>query len=290
MSIISNQEDNIIKFRTADGLTLVAEAFGNPTQSPVLLLHGGGQTRHSWKQTGAILGRKGWFVLSVDSRGHGDSDWSVDKNYSMEFLARDLIQITESLVQKPILIGASMGGITGTMALKDIPDLFKALVLVDVSPKMEMKGVNRILDFMAAKPGGYHTLEEVHEAVKAYLPHRKNIGSINGLAKNLRKLPNGNLGWHWDPALLEVWKKSFTEKSAIDFESMQLEILKNLKIPTFLIRGGMSDVISEEIVSELLNTVPGLKYKDVTEAGHMVAGDSNHVFTEAVLEFLDTLR
>ena len=273
-------------FQTAPDITIVADTFGNSSDTPVLLLHGGGQTRHSWKQTGMRLAEAGWYVIAPDTRGHGESSWSKNLEYSFDYLTDDLIAIISSLDKKPILIGASMGGICSIIALSRQPDIASALVLVDVSPDMEKKGVDRIFDFMSARPNGYGSLQEVQDAVTAYLPQRKNRGSLKGLKKNLRKLPNGNWGWHWDPNMLEVWKNNTTHRDPSQINDFLTEILKNLQIPALLVRGAMSDVVSKKTVSKLLAIAPQLQYVDVQDAGHMVAGDSNAVFTEALLDFL----
>ena len=119
---------NTIHFNTAKDITIVADAYGNPIDKPLLLLHGGGQTRHSWKKTGVRLAQQGWYVIATDSRGHGESSWSKEKNYSFDFLTDDVISIVNSLDQKPVLIGASMGGLTSIMALSRQPDLALSLI------------------------------------------------------------------------------------------------------------------------------------------------------------------
>ena len=280
-----------VRFKTDEEITIVADAYGDPKNQPILLLHGGGQTRHSWKKTGERLAEAGWYVVATDSRGHGESSWSKKKNYRFDFLADDLISIAKKFDKKPVLIGASMGGLTSIIALDRYPDLASTLILVDVSPKLEKKGVDRIFDFMSAKPEGYASLQEVQDAIIAYLPQRKNAprgkANIKGLQKNLRRLPNGNWGWHWDPEMLNVWMSLSNHRDPSEMSDLLNTVLRDLSIPALLVRGGMSDVVSKEIVQELLQSAPNLAYVDVKDAGHMVAGDSNDVFTDALLTFLN---
>jgi len=276
-----------IFFQTTPDITIAADIFGDPKNEPILLLHGGGQTRHSWKKTGQKLAATGWYVIATDARGHGESSWSKKLAYNFSHLTDDLVAIINSLDKKPILIGASMGGICSIMALSRQPDLAKALILVDVSPDMEKKGVDRIFNFMSAKPDGYATIQEVQDAVTAYLPQRKNRGTLKGLKKNLRKLPNGNWGWHWDPKMLEVWRNNTHISNPHQINEFLYDVLANLQIPALLVRGAMSDVVSKTTVAKLLKIAPQLQYVDVQDAGHMVAGDSNAVFTNALLEFLE---
>lgn len=285
-----NETRKVINFKTAEDITIVANAFGKPTDTPVLLLHGGGQTRHSWKKTGERIAAKGWYVIAPDARGHGDSSWSKQLNYSFTYISQDLLHIINSLKQKPVLIGASMGGLTSMMVLSQYPDIAKALILVDVSPKLEKKGVDRIFKFMAANPEGYESIEAVQAAIANYLPHRKNTGSTNGLKKSLRRLPNGNYSWHWDPKMLEVWQSLSSHRNPSEFDGLFTEVLTNLSIPNLLVRGGISDVVSKATVKELLAIAPNLQYVDIKDAGHMIAGDSNDIFTNALLDFLRQVK
>lgn len=282
-------QHNILRFQTDEEITIVADAYGNPTDDPILLLHGGGQTRNSWKKTGEILAAKGWYVIATDARGHGDSSWSKEGNYHFDYLRKDTVAIAKTLEKAPIFIGASMGGICSLAAIHYHPDIAKGLILVDVSPRIEKKGTDRIFAFMSAKPEGYASLEEVQAAVRAYLPNRKNIGSLKGLKKNLRQLSNGRYGWHWDPAMLKVWQAKTNNVANKETEEFLMDALMNLKIPAMLVRGGISDVVSIEIVQELKEKAPHLTYVDVADAGHMVAGDSNYIFTNALLTFLETI-
>src|SRR5690606_31887588 len=137
-----------------------------------LLLHGGGQTRHSWHRSGARFAAAGWTSIAIDCRGHGDSEWASDGDYSMDALVGDLAAVVTELDVVPALVGASMGGITSLVALGESAVDARALVLVDVAPRTEPEGVRRILDFMASAPNGFATLEDVADAVAAYNPHR----------------------------------------------------------------------------------------------------------------------
>ena len=193
-----------VTFRGVDDLTLVADEWnhergGRPT---VLMLHGGGQNRYSWKNTGQILADHGFHVVALDSRGHGDSDRSPTANYAVEALCADILQVLYQIGRPVVLIGASMGGLTGILAAHEAgPELVTKLVLVDVVPRFEKDGSARIRDFMFSHVHGFDSLEEAADAVAAYLPHRTKPRSPEGLKKNLR-LRDGRWYWHWDPAFL----------------------------------------------------------------------------------------
>lgn len=276
-----------IAFETPDGLTLRAGAWGDPKAAPVLLLHGGGQTRHAWAGTAAALAEDGWRAISLDLRGHGDSDWCPRGDYNHSAFAADVAAVAETLEKPPVLVGASLGGMSSLFALgraqaENRPPPASALVLVDIATRMEIDGARRILEFMKQKPEGFTSLEEAAETIASYNPHRRKSGNLEGLKKNLRLKEDGRYRWHWDPAFVNDRLKP---DSGNVLESLS-DAARGLSIPTLLVRGRMSDLLSQEGANEFLDQVPHAHFVDVSNAGHMVAGDQNDHFTRAVLEFL----
>ncbi len=265
----------------AQGLTIRGDAWGDPSGRPVILQHGGGQTRHAWKGAGETLGEAGYYAVSIDARGHGDSDWSPDASYEPEMNVQDLIAVSEAIgAEAPILVGASMGGSTGLLAVGTDRLTASALVLVDIAPQVEVKGTQKIKEFMDQKPEGFESLEEVAAAIANYQPQRKRPRNLDGLAKNVRLGSDGRYHWHWDPARRNrTW--SMSEHRA----SLQVAA-DNLDLPVMLVRGGMSDVLTEEGAQAFLAQCPHAEYVNVTGAAHMVAGDRNDVFSGAVVDFL----
>lgn len=268
-----------------NGVRLVADAYGDPSHPPVLLLHGGGQNRHSWGGTAAKLAKGGFYAVSADMRGHGDSGWDPFGEYGMGVL-RDDVEAWCALLGRPALVGASMGGMAGLRtegqrALEGLPPAAAALVLVDIAHRSEPEGVQRIVDFMTSRPEGYASLEEAAEAVAGYLPHRP-PPNIDGLARNLRLGDDGRYRWHWDPAFMDMRRRPPVSLAINDNEAHA----RALTLPVMLVRGRMSDVVSEESAQEFLQLVPQAEYVDVGDAHHMVAGDRNDAFTEPVVEFL----
>jgi len=276
-----------LSFKSPDGLTLRAEAWGNPANDPVLLLHGGGQTRHAWAETAATLAEDGWRAISLDLRGHGESDWCPQGDYGHPAFAADVTAVAESLPRPPVLVGASLGGMSSLLALGSAqadsrPAPASALVLVDIATRMEIGGAQRIMNFMKQKPDGFESLEEVAEALSVYNPHRRKPTNLNGLKKNLRLHTDGRYRWHWDPAFVEG--RLGPDRGDI-LRSLD-DAATGLSIPTLLVRGRMSDLLSQEGADEFLAQVPHAQFVDVSDAGHMVAGDQNDHFTRAVLDFL----
>ena len=287
MDIASTPSSRECRFSMADGVQIVGDAWGEPANPPVLLLHGGGQTRHAWKGTAAVLARRGYHALAVDLRGHGDSGGSPDGNYARDRFASDVREMAASFDRKPILIGASLGGIASLIAAGEAPQpIAAALVLVDVTPRVDPAGVARIRGFMAAHiDDGFATLEEAADAIAEYLPHRRRPTRLDGLRKNLRLGSDGRFRWHYDPAFVRD-ESRHTEGNR---EERLTRAAQNLDVPLLLVRGGSSELVSAEIAREFVAKVPNARYVDVHGAAHMVAGDVNDPFTDQVVAFLDGL-
>ncbi|MBI2800437.1 MAG: alpha/beta hydrolase [Gammaproteobacteria bacterium] len=273
--------DPMMRWAGAQGVTLAGDYWGDPAGPLVLLQHGGGQTRHAWKSAGEALGGAGYFALAFDARGHGDSDWAPDGEYSQDLMVQDLVCLLSALGRRrPVLVGASMGGGTSLVAVGEDRVDATALVLVDIAPRIEPEGVQKIQAFMSQRPEGFDSLEEVAAAIGAYQPHRKPPKDLAGLAKNLRRAPNGKYRWHWDPRFTGLRRE-------MDKRTIRLEACaRALNLPTLLVRGGLSDVLSEEGAQAFLKSCPQSEYVNITDAGHMVAGDRNDIFGNAVIDFL----
>lgn len=283
----------MIEFVGRDGNRLASDAAGDPADPPAILLHGGGQTRHSWGTTLGALADKGWRAYAVDLRGHGDSEWAADGDYTLDAFAGDVLAITRQLGAAPALVGASLGGIASLAAIGEHTDenVARALVLVDVAPRMEEQGRMRIGTFMMEHmESGFGSLDEVADAIQRYNPHRPRPSDLGGLAKNLRER-DGRWYWHWDPEFIggRLGGADETRASLVDPARLKLAAAA-LTVPTLLVRGRVSDLLSEEGARELLELVPHAQMVDVAGAGHMVAGDRNDLFNEAVVTFLESVR
>jgi pimeloyl-ACP methyl ester carboxylesterase len=275
-----------VEFRGEGDLALVADEWNRAVavasdRPTILMLHGGGQNRYSWKNTGQVLADDGFHVVALDSRGHGDSDRAPGAEYSLEILCHDVLNVLNAIGRPVALIGASMGGLTGLLAADRAgPDKVTKLVLVDVVPRFDKNGSARIRDFMFSHVHGFDSLEEAADAVAAYLPHRKRARNPEGLKKNLRHR-NGRWYWHWDPAFMtKPQDDPFLRTERLEQAAI------GLKIPILLIRGKLSDVVSIEGVNDFLDKVRGAELVELSDAGHTAAGDDNDAFTEAVVQFV----
>lgn len=270
------------EFPSADGLTLVGDT-GGPEGAPlVLLMHGGGQTRHSWSGAMRALVSAGYRVVNLDARGHGESSWSEAKAYRIDDRIKDVHAVVDGCGVPFALVGASMGGLTSIHAVGQGLSP-AALVLVDIVPDMEPAGVERIVSFMNAHHGGFASLDEAADAVAAYYPERPRPKDPRGLMKNLRLRDDGRLYWHWDPVMFGVEDpKQFRDPLAQSTRRLG----ERGDVPVLVVRGKLSDIVSDASIASFREKVPHAEAVDVSEAGHMVAGDKNDVFNAAVIDFL----
>jgi pimeloyl-ACP methyl ester carboxylesterase len=263
------------------GVRLAMDGYGPDEGAPVILLHGGGQTRHAWGATARRLGAEGYRVLSLDLRGHGDSGWAADGDYGFSAFRDDVRAVLDLAGPPAVLVGASMGGIAALLAAGEGPrEKVRALVLVDITPKVAGPGTERIIAFMNANPDGFADVEEAADAVAGYLPHRPRPRDPAGLMKNLR-VRDGRLHWHWDP--------SFIRRAAgecLDHDERLSQAARQVTAPTLLVRGEESEVVRPDDVEGFLSLIPQAEVADVAGAGHMVAGDRNTVFGDAVVSYL----
>lgn len=290
-----------ISFTGAHDNRLVGDDFfagdeaGRASAPTALLMHGGGQTRHAWGGTAERLAGRGWRAIALDQRGHGESDWLACGAYGFRDFGADARCVAQALTGEggpaPVAIGASLGGLAAILALGDDPDAepcFRALVLVDIVPQMDPRGVDRIQSFMMAHAReGFATIDEAADAVARYLPHRPRPRSLDGLRKNLRRADDGRWYWHWDPAFLDGpgsvnadWRES---------EAALHRCARAIRVPVLLVRGGSSELVTPEAAQAFRELVPHAEFIDVAQARHMVAGDRNDIFSNAVETFLGRL-
>ena len=273
-------EPEAITLASADGMNL-AGSLSAGTGTPVLLAHGFGQTRQSWLGTQLRLAAAGHTSLAFDMRGHGQSARNpTDLPYAADQFVADLATATAALGRLPVLVGASMGGLTGLLA-QSRQRLFSALVLVDVTPRWEAAGAQRIHSFMTAFPDGFDSFEHAAEAIADYLPHRRQRKTPAQLAYLLQANPDERLQWHWDPRLLSEFFAGGEQ-----LQEMVSAAAREIDIPVLLISGGRSDLVSDDTVSHFLELVPHAEHIRLADATHMLAGDDNDGFTDTLLGFL----
>ena len=270
------------------GTRIVADRLGDPRTPAVVFLHGGGQTRRSWGRAAAAVAERGWQAITVDLRGHGESDWSEEADYRLTSFAGDVQEVLRQLPPRPILVGASLGGFTTMLLAGEIsPAIAGAVVLVDIVPNMDPSGAMRVHAFMADRvKKGFESLDEVADMIGEYNPNRPRPTDLDGLRTNLRRRGD-RWYWHWDPKFIsDTASRPPSELSDVDRMNAAVATILANNVPMMLVRGQMSDLVGQEHADEFLARFPQVEFVDVCGAGHMVAGDRNDVFADAVLDFL----
>ncbi|MFN8627419.1 MAG: alpha/beta fold hydrolase [Candidatus Binatia bacterium] len=272
--------DHSVKAR---GLTFHFTAWGAADQPPLLCLHGATQTAHSWDEVAPDLSAS-YRVLCLDQRGHGDSDWAADGDYTRETQAGDIDAITDALGLPPfLLIGLSMGGINAITFTARYPHKVTALVIVDVSPEIQERGVQSIRTFVQAADE-LESVEAFVERAHRFNPRRSLENIRSRLAHNLKQLPNGKWTWKYDKALRSL-EGGFRGNPLVNL----WDDVRKIRCPTLIIKGGESDILSSESAEKLRATIPNSRLAVVAGAGHSVMGDNPAGFVEAVRGFLGGL-
>ncbi len=273
-------------FKVSEEREIIASEWGDNLNPLVIMLHGGGQTRHSWKGVAAKIADLGFHVIAHDLRGHGESFWDSDGDYTFDAHRDDLIKIIQKLGKKANLVGASLGGMI-SLSLAGHEEENKhcsGLIMVDIGMRPNDEGSDRIVEFMRSGAKGFASVEEAADAVSGYLPHRERPKDISGLKKNLRLKEDGRYYWHWDPLFLTD-RTGMGEVREERFKQLE-NSAKRIAVPTLLVQGALSDILTNKEKEEFLNAVPHAKFAEIQQATHMVVGDKNDIFAEAIVDFL----
>jgi len=273
------------RLQMSDGVMIVGEAWGRPENPPILFAHGGGQTRHAWTKVARSTANTGWRALAVDLRGHGNSGWSPDGDYTYRRFAEDIAAIAKSMTSPPVIVGASFSGNCAILAVATATQpLARALVIVDVTPRIERAGHDRIISFMERHlDEGFASPDDAAAAIAEYNPDRVRRPNVANLRRNLRLGQDGRYHWHWDPKTVRG------ERNAQMTPALSAELwtaARGVTVPLLLIRGRESDIVTDEAVRDFRQAVPHAEFHDIEGASHMIVGDRNDVFTAHLSDFL----
>jgi non-heme chloroperoxidase len=265
----------------ANGLKFHYLDWGNPDNLPLVLLHGVGQTCHTWDLFAAAMSPH-FHVMAFDQRGHGDTDWAPDKDYSRKTMVKDAEAFTTALgLDRFFLTGMSMGGANSLAFSGQNPDRVEALVVVDVGPRVENKGVQHIRNFMKDFRE-FDSLEDAAAVIHKFNPRRPlEVIRKYTVVYNLKQLPSGKWTWKYDTYFSEGHSRG-------DVKQMEQELsteVKKISCPTLLVKGAESDVLSLDGARLLQAAVPGSEFALIPGAGHSVMGDNPPAFEAAVREF-----
>lgn len=264
-----------------DGLELVGEAYGDPAAPPVLFFHGGGQSRSAWRGSARIVGAAGYYGVTFDLRGHGDSDWAADGDYLLDAFGRD-VEVLLGQFDRPVtLVGASRGGQAALVGGSRHPARVRLIMLADVAPLMRDDGVDGIRAFFAEGMAGFATLEQAADSLARHLDQQR-IGDPSRLARSMRQDADGRWHWRWDPA---TGRPEFlhppSEGKAL------LEAAARVTSPTVLVRAELSHLLTDEGVARFRQLAPQLQVVTAMGVGHMFTADRNDGFAAELLEWLE---
>jgi pimeloyl-ACP methyl ester carboxylesterase len=264
-----------------NGLSLHYLDWGGEAQVPAIALHGFALNCHSWDEVAPALLRR-VRLLAFDQRGHGLSDRAARlADYSRDAMVSDIEGIVRSLeLDRPVILGHSMGGMNAMSFAGRHPDRVRALVLVDVGPEIRVDGANEVLQFVR----GPYELESLDAGVAhthRYYPYRSKEGIRRRLEVSLVETERGTLRKQYD----ERFRDNFggVEPSQDDI----WEAARAIRCPTLLVHGGASPVLSLEMAHRFADEVEKVRFTSIPGAGHSVAGDKPAEFSRVVLEFLN---
>ena len=278
-------KENEAADRTVDvnGLNLHYLEWGDSANPTVLMLHGGSQQAHSWDFISLALSDE-FHVLALDQRGHGDSDWAPEGDYSIEAQQGDIDGFVKALgLDGFVLIGHSMGGRNAYVWASRHPKALKGLVIVDTGPESGGPGQDRIRRFREL-PDELDSFEEFAQRIQQYTG-RSREQTLGALKYSIRQRPDGKWTWKYDKRMRTPGQRQPT------WTSEQLwECVDRIACPTLVVRGGESDVFLVETMDRMQQTIPDCVAVTIPRAGHLVQGDNPVDFAAAVQDLLRRIR
>jgi pimeloyl-ACP methyl ester carboxylesterase len=257
--------------------------WGEPDAPPIVLLHGGNQSAHSWDLVSLHLAER-YHVFALDQRGHGDSEWNRGADYSMAAMASDVESFFAVCgVERPVVFGHSMGGMVALTLTHRRPELPRAAVLVDVGPELSETGTRLIGDFVHRNVE-FDDIEEFLDRVEQYDPYRKRAHMERTLKYNLLRRADGRYVSKTD-------RRRFFSESDEGTSSVHgtptLEEIAELDLPVLVVRGSESNVLLPEPAERFASTLPNGRLATVADCGHNVHSQNTVGFLEVVGPFLE---
>lgn len=268
-----------IVINATDGVRLVGDDFGPKDGVPVVLTGGIGQTRHAWRRTAEQIAAAGRRAITIDLRGHGDSDWSPDSNYTYPRFVEDMEVIVRKIGEPAVLVGASLGGKISLATAGYIGSaVARALVIVDTVPR------NNWDDSIILRPPveGYASLDAAAEALAQVSGQKVQPGAGERLRRNMKMDEKGRWHFHWDPELV-LGEQGLGRDESVDYLEAAAA---RVTVPTLLARGELSPEVGEDGIAAFRALVPQVKVETIAGAAHMFTGDSNDAFAAVLVDFL----
>ena len=270
------------RYVDANGLKLHYLEWGDPAGPPMMLLHGFAQTCHSWDFVALSFSDK-YRVIALDQRGHGDSEWAPDGDYTPETQQKDIAAVVDGLgLNDFVLMGLSMGGRNSFTYAGNHTEKIKALVIVDAGPQNMRAGSGNIRNFVQQEDELDSVAAFVDRVLK-YNPRRDPVQVRGSIIHNLKELPSGKWTWKYDKILRSQDRKIGSDP---EMEKRLWSYLENIQCPVLVVRGGASDIMALETAESMRARIPNARLTTVEGAGHLVMGDRPAGFQKAVTDFL----
>jgi esterase len=269
-------------FVEANGLRFHYLEWGKPTDRPIIMLHGMGQTAHSWDFAALALCDR-YHIVALDQRGHGDSDWAPNAEYSLSAHQGDITAVLSELgLDDIVLMGLSMGGRNAFTYAADYPAQVAALIVVDSAPELQQSGADTIRRFVE-NMDVLDTFEEFVVKTKQYNPRRSDRQIRGSLTNNLKQLPDGRWTWKYDRVFRSPDAKPWTSP---DIVAQMWHKVEGVQCHALVVRGAGSTVLSQKTAEEMAQRLPNGRLAVVPDAGHLVPGDNPTGFHQVVEAFL----
>ncbi|MDP7628844.1 MAG: alpha/beta hydrolase [SAR202 cluster bacterium] len=278
-----NPESKSVK---TNGLNFHYLEWGDPSKPLILMLHGFAQQAHSWDFVALAFADR-FRIIALDQRGHGDSDWASDGDYTPETQQIDIAAIVQELsLDEFVLMGLSMGGRNSFTYAANNPEKVKALIIVDAGPENVRAGTQNIRRFVE-QDDELDSIDAFVDRVVSYNPRRDPIQIRGSIVNNLRELPNGKWTWKYDKILRSPGRMGRAQDP--DMTKRLWGYVENLNCPTLVVRGDRSDIIATDTADEMQKRIPNGKLAIIENAGHLVMGDNPSGFEKAVTKFISNL-
>lgn len=249
--------------------------------APILFLHGGGLNAHTWDFVAVML-RARYRCIAIDQRGHGDSEWSPVIDYRIASHVADLEGFIEQMgLERPILVGQSMGGLNSIAYAIRHSERMRTMVVVDVAPEISDSGAERIREFSATPE--LDSPEEFLERAVKFNPLRDPAILRRSLYYNLRETPAGKWTFKHD----QRRRSEDTMRSFADERARLAAELAKIQCPTLIVRGALSDVLTDAAAEKFARSLPNGRWVRIEKSGHNVQGDNPRALLDAMLSFLD---
>jgi len=256
--------------------------WGTAGLPPVVFLHGGGLNAHTWDLVCAAL-RRERHCVALDQRGHGESEWSPQMDYTTESHVGDLDAFVDTLgLRRFVLVGMSLGGVNALAWAGQHSRRLAGLVLVDVGPEIRSDGVRKIQAFTSeATP--LASVDEFVDRALAFNPRRNRELLRRSLLHNLRSMPDGRFMWKYDQRHRgKVDPVAYARRRELLWSAVD-----GVECPTLVVRGAQSDVFHDEDAERLAGRLRRGRWVKIEGAGHTVQGDNPAGLLVELRPFLD---